>query len=186
MDDKHVLPNNNGTNIQIYLVGLCSLTYKILQFLIHLFCYIPIQSVCCFRAHKISTYAMLLLISRRVSHCVIIMFLSSYFNLLFRGTKLTDNTTLFMFLDTQWHTISIRIFMRLAQTQMFKRSNRRFVFILHVGNIVEDSSGNLSTVVSTAAAQETKKIVRMLPTIQSSLLHKTQQSTKIRILLKTL
>jgi hypothetical protein len=46
---------------------------------------------------------------------------------------------------------------------MFKRSNRRFLF--GIGNAIEDSSGNLSTVISAGAAQETKKGMTTLPTI---------------------
>jgi hypothetical protein len=73
------------------------------------------------------------------------------------GPKLTNSTILFMFLDTQWQRIPIRISSRLAQTQMFKRLNRRFVFVLHARNVIEDSLGNLSTVVSAVADQEIEK-----------------------------
>jgi hypothetical protein len=44
-NDDPILPNNVHRNIQIYLPGLCSLTYKILQPLIHLLSYIPIRSI---------------------------------------------------------------------------------------------------------------------------------------------
>jgi hypothetical protein len=94
--------------------------------------------------------------------------------LLFQGTRIADNTTLSMFFRYAMTDNLNQDFHEASSDSMFKRSNHRFVFVLHVGNVVEYSSGNLTTVVSAVAAQKTKKAMSTLSTIQSLLLLKTQ------------
>jgi hypothetical protein len=109
--------------------------------------------------------------------------LCHYLHLLSRCTEVTHNTILFMFLGTRWQIVSINISTSLARTQMFKRSNRRF--LLSIENVIGGSSENLSTFTSDVVAQERKKPMTTVPTIQGSLLHQPWQSTRIRILSKT-